>query len=421
MHKKKTLDNGLRVVVAPMEGTKTVTVLVMVGTGSKYETKDINGLSHFVEHMFFKGTKKRPNTLAISEALDSVGGVFNAFTGEEYTGYYAKVDASHLDLALDVISDMYLNSKFSAAEIEREKGVIVGEINMYKDMPMRYVWSVFNELLYGDQPAGWDIAGEEKVVRGFNRKNFVKYLESHYTAKNTVVCVAGATKADEVEEKVKKYFVDMRIDGHLGKLATIEKQSSPAIKLYYKKTDQTHLVFGARAYSRFHKDKYALQLLATILGGNMSSRLFINLRERHGLGYYVHTEADMQSDVGVLVTSTGVDNNKVDQAVKIIAGEYKKIKNKKVSTRELKNVKEYIKGKTLIGLEESDSMANFVCAQELLANEILTAEEIFDRISKVTVDDIQRVAKDIFAPEKLNLAMIGQEKDKKKFESLLKI
>lgn len=418
---KKTLDNGLRVITAPMKGTKTVTVLVMVGTGSKYETKNVNGISHFLEHMFFKGTKKRPNTLAISESLDSVGGVFNAFTGEEYTGYYAKVDMSHLDLALDVISDMYLNSKFASVEIEREKGVIVGEINMCKDMPMEYVWIIFNELLYGDQPAGWSIAGTEKVVRGFNRKHFVNYLNSHYTAKNTIVCVAGAIDSSNVEKKVKEYFTKMREDGHLEPVKTVERQSKPEIITINKKTDQTHLVCGVRAYDRFHKDKYALKLLATILGGNMSSRLFLNLRERNGLGYYVRTEVDTANDVGVLVTSTGVDNSKVEKAVKIILDEYKKIKNKKVSEQELKNAKEYIKGKTLIGLEASDAMANFACAQELLSGEILTTEEIFAKINKVTVSDIQRVARDIFVPAKLNLAMIGPIGNKKKFEKVLEI
>ena len=421
-YKKTTLKNGLRILTVPVKGTKTVTVLVLVGTGSKYETKEINGLSHFLEHMLFKGTKKRPNTLKLIEPLDKIGGQHNAFTGHEYTGYWAKVDAAHLDLALDWVADIYLNSKIEEAEINRERGTILQELNMYLDTPMDYVGNLWTDILYGDQPAGWQLIGAKEVIQSIKRPQFIKYLKEHYSSQNTIIIVAGQISHSSALAKVKKHFKAINKQSVKDKLPVREKQHQPQSLIYYKKTDQTHLCLGARSgYDIFHPDKYALGLLGVILGGNMSSRLYISVRERQGLAYYVSAGAETDTDTGYFVARAGVDNQRVEKAIKTILDEYKKIAQKKVSPAELKKAKEYTKGTTLINMESSDAQASFVAFQELLTKEILTLEEKFAKIEAVTVNDIQRVAQDIFRPEKLNLALIGPFKDKRKFEEILNI
>ncbi|NQV00508.1 MAG: insulinase family protein [Parcubacteria group bacterium] len=421
MYKKTTLKNGLRIITVPAKNTKTAAVLLLVGTGSKYETKEINGLSHFLEHMFFKGTKKRPNTLKLIEPLDQIGGHYNAFTSQEYTGYWAKIDASHLDLALDWVSDIYINSLFDGKEIDRERGTILQELNMIFDIPMNYVGYLWLKLLYEDQPSGWHIVGNENTIKRMQKNDFINYLKNHYSSKNTIIAVAGNINQKETIDKIKKYFQKINCDQVENKLAVKEKQVKPQASIYYKKTDQTHLILGVRAYNIFHPDRYALSILGDILGGYMSSRLFISVRERQGLAYYIKAEADMDTDVGCLVVSSGVDNQKVDKAIKTILEEFKKITKQKVGPKELKKAKDHIKGSALISMESSDEQASFYALQELLTDKILTLEQKFAKIDAVTVNDIQRVAKDIFRPEKLNLALIGPFKDKNRFDKLLKI
>jgi len=401
MFNKKILKNGLRIITAPMAGTKTATVLIAVAAGSKYETKQNNGISHFLEHMFFKGTRKRPSTLAIAEELDKVGGAYNAFTSEEHTGYWAKVDYKHLDLALDVVSDIFLNSKLEEKEIEREKGVITEEINMYQDTPMHYVGILFNKLLYKDQPAGFMIAGIKENIIKFQRKDFLQYLQNHYTAQNTVICLAG-----NIDNNIEKYFKNIKTGRARPKIKVQEKQTKPETLIFHKDTDQTHLCLGVRGYNLFNPDKYVLSVLGILLGGMMSSRLWIAVREREGLAYYVHTDIENQTDTGYLVTQAGVEHNKAEKAIKLILKEYQRIKDENISQKELQKVKDCIKGRMMLELESSDSMASFICGQEILKKEILTSEQIFAKIDQVTAEDIQRVAQDIFQNKKLNLAVI---------------
>jgi len=422
MYKKTTLKNGLRIITLPVKGTKTVSVLVLVGTGSKYETKEINGLSHFLEHMLFKGTKKRPNTLKLIEPLDKIGGQYNAFTGHEFTGYWAKVDAYHLDLALDWVSDIYLNSKIEEAEINRERGTILQELNMILDTPMSYIDDLWTDLLYGNQPAGWQLGGTKEMIQNIKRPQFVKYLKEHYSSQNTIIIVAGQISHSSSLAKVKKYFKAINKQPVKDKLPVREKQHKTKSLIYYKKTDQAHLNLGVRSgYDIFHPDKYALGLLGVILGGNMSSRLWISVRERQGLAYYVSAGVETNTDTGYFVAKAGVDNQRVEKAIKTILGEYKKIAQQKVSPAELNKAKEYTMGTTLINMESSDAQASFVAFQELFTNEILTLEEKFAKIEAVTVNDIQRVAQDIFKPEKLNLALIGPFKDKNRFDKILSL
>lgn len=422
MFRKTTLKNGLRIIMAPKKGTQAVTCLVLVGTGSKYENKKINGISHLLEHLMFKGTNKRPTHLDIAEPLDSVGGVYNAFTGEDYTGYFAKVDSKHFDLALDVISDIYLNSRLDAKEIEKEKGVVVEEINMYYDHPTSHVQEMWTKVLYGDQPAGWDIAGTKESVLGISRQEMADYRENQYNAKNTVVCVAGEIQNEkEIIKKIEKYFSSISNKKTFKKPKVLENQGKPQLILENRKTDQTHFCLGVRAYNSFHPKKYALELLGSILGGMMSSRLFTVVREELGLAYYVRTEISTDPDSGFLVTQAGVDNSKAEKAIEAILKEYKKITEIKVSAKELKKVKDNFKGKMALSLESSDALASFYGSQELLEKEILTPEKIFEKINKVSVNDILKVSKDIFKPEKLNLSLIGPFQNKEDFENILKL
>ena len=423
LYKKTLLDNGLRLITVPIENANSITVLILVGTGSKYETKDINGISHFLEHMFFKGTKKRPTTLKISETLDMVGGEYNAFTSKEVTGFYAKVDKLHYDIAFDWIFDIFLNSKFDEKEMEREKGVIIEEMNMYLDTPTAYVGELWEKLLYGDQPAGWRIIGEKANIISFNREKVVNYYKSHYSPSNIIVSVAGAIDQNIIEEKIKNYFKNIKKSQEQQKIKVKEDQSEPGVLLHYKKTDQTHFCLGVRAYNLFDKRRYALALLSIILGGNMSSRLFIKVRERNGLAYSIHTSVDNATDVGYLVTQAGIDHKNLEKSVKLILQEYKALKDKKITKKELQKAKDYLKGTTSLSLDSSDTQASFYAVQELLERDILTPEEKFKKIDEVSTDDIKNIAEDIFLPEKLNLAVIGpvEEKDNEKLKQLLKL
>ena len=420
MYKKITLKNGLRIIIVPQKSAQTVTVLSLVGVGSKYESKEISGISHFMEHMFFKGTKKRPNKLAIAESLDRIGGVYNAFTGQEYTGYFAKTKSSFFDLALDWVSDIFLNSSLPPKEMEKERGVIIEEINMIYDNPMNYVDILWQRLLYGNQPAGWDIAGTKETVSKINRQELIAYRKKHYLSSNTIVCVAGNIDVTAVAKKVKRSFTKIKDGKPFPKPLVVEQQSNPEVLLQNRPTDQAHLCLGVRGYNLFHPQRYALEVLSSILGGMMSSRLFIEVRERLGLAYYIRTESSLDPDTGFLVTQAGVDNKNVKKAIITILKEYKKLAQKKVPLKELNKVKNNIKGKMAIAMEPSDAKASFFAGQELLENRILTPEEIYKRIDQVSQDDILAVARDIFQPRKLNLALIGPFEKKDQFEKLLK-
>lgn len=422
MFRKITLKNGLRILVVPQKNSQSVTALALVGTGSKYETKDTSGISHFLEHMYFKGTKKRPSPLAVAETMDKLGGVFNAFTSEEYTGYYAKVASSQSGEALEWVSDIYLNSFLPAREIEKERKVIMEEINMYLDTPMLYVGELWKSLLYGNQPAGWDVAGTKESVSKISRQQLLDYMNSQYVAGNTIVCLSGKVSLSQAEALIGKHFSNIKTSQKMQKPQVIEKQTKPEVLLRFKETDQTHLILGVRTfYNLFHSRRHAAELLGVILGGMMSSRLFSEIRERLGLAYYVRTTVEADTDTGYLGAMTGVDNSRVEKAVKSILKEYKKISDTKVSVNELKKAKDNLKGKLSISLETSDAKAFFYSGQELLENKIMTPEEIFRKIDKVSVSDILKVARDIFREDRMNLALIGPFKDKGKFQRLLKL
>ena len=422
MHKsnKILLKNNLRVISVPMADALTTTILILVDAGSEYETRKNNGVSHFLEHMCFKGTEKRLSSLDITSELDAVGAAYNAFTSNQYTGYYAKVQPKYFDEILDIISDIYLNPVFNQREIEKERGVIIEEINMYEDLPMRRVQEFFTNLLYGDQPAGWDIAGKKEIIRRINRNDFIEYQKNHYLGKSTIVVVTGNFNEKEAVKKIESAFSGIRTGKKIQKLKTVESQKSPRIFLKMKETDQAHLVVGVRAFDIFDKRKYAINLLADILGGGMSSRLFQKLREEMGAAYYVKSEADLLSDHGFLTASAGVDNNKVSEAIKAVVEEFERLVKEPIEKEELQRVKDRCVGGLIMGLETSDQLAGFYGGQEIITKKIVSPEETIKKIQAVKVEEISAVAKDIFKNNKLNLAIIGPFKEKPRFEQILK-
>lgn len=419
---KHVLENGLRVVTIPMKNAQTVAVEILVEAGSKYENRRNNGISHFLEHMMFKGTKKRPSTKIITELFDSVGGEYNAFTGKEQTGYWVKVPSKHFEMALDVVSDLYLNPLLDQKEINTERGVILQEAAMYRDTPMRYVWDVFEELLYGDQPAGWNIIGTEQNIKEMNRKDFNDYRKRMYMPKSTVVSIAGNFNPDKALSLIESCFKSKDNNNRKAtKKKVIQRQTKPALKIFQKDTDQTHLLLGFRGPHMFSADRHAAVLLGTVLGGGMSSRAFINIRERHGLTYYIDAGTDMATDAGYLFVAASVKHENLGKAIDLILKELNKLDQKSVSQKELAKAKEYLKGKTLMSLESTNMVTSFFGNQELFRKKIQSHTKLFEKIDKVTPTDILNVAKKIIKNNKLNLAVVGPHKDESALQSFLNI
>lgn len=419
--KKEILQSGLPFITMPQAGSTMATLIFMVGTGSKYESRKQAGISHFLEHMYFKGTAKRPTTLAIAEYLDEVGAEYNAFTGKEYTAYYAKVPTMHLARAFDFLADALLHSKFPAAEIKREKGVVVEEMKMYQDTPMEYVSEIFEELLYPNQPAGRLVLGYEDSVRAMTRKDFLDYQASQYVAGNSVLCLAGGFDRKEASQLANKYFAAFRQGQAQGKEPVQERsQRGPGLLLRTKKTDQTHLCLGWRSFDLLHPARYALEVLSAIAGGSMSSRLFISVRERLGLCYYISSKNELYTDSGYFMVQAGVDSGRVEQAILVVQKEIAKLVKQNIGSKEIKKAKEYLKGKILMAIETSDNLASELAQEYTLTGEIMTIDEIFAKIDQVKASDLRRLAGTIFRPEKINLSVIGPEKNKQKFARLLK-
>ena len=420
MFTKTKLENGLRIITAPMQGTNTITVLVLCGTGSDYESREIGGISHFLEHMFFKGTTKRPHPDMVKNELDSIGSISNAFTSHEITGYHIKAAKSYLDQSLDLLADIYKNSQLAAEEIERERQVIIEEMHKDRDTPTLYIWWIWERLLYGDQPAGWDVIGEEKVIRALTRDDFVNYFTHQYVAGNTAVVVAGNFDEQKTIETIKTLFADVRATAPVrSKPATMETQTGPGLAIEYKETDQTHLALGFRGLDANHPHRYAAEVLATLLGGSWSARMWDRIREKLGLAYTVWSAHESYSNRGYLITYAGVDHPNVEKTIRAALEEYKNICTAPVSEQELKRVKDYIRGTTLISLEQSNAVASFVGTEEMVTGNPLTVDEVFAKLDAVTADDLCAVAREIIRADKLNLAMIGPWKDDSVFKKII--
>jgi predicted Zn-dependent peptidase len=413
------LDNGLRILTAPMDSAQSVTCAILLAAGSRYETPETNGIAHFAEHMFFKGTERRPTARDISMEIDGIGGEFNAFTSKEYTGYYVKCAAESRDIALDVLVDMLRHSKFDPDEIEREKGVIIEEMNMYYDTPRDFIGGVYEELLYGDQPLGWDIIGRKETVRDASRETFTGYVDHWYRPSRMVVGVGGKI-GDGLHDRVAELLGDLD-EAETGGPEPIKlaPQNGAKVKVHTKTSDQAHVCIGVHSYPLEHPDRYVLQVLSTVLGGGMSSRLFTEVRERRGLAYYVYGLNHSYTDAGSLYAQAGVDINRIDDAISTIAGELRKIADESVPAAELEKAKSFAKGRFVLQLETSQGLIMFGLRRETLESMTPDPEEILGEITKVTADDVSRVAQDLIDKESVNLAVIGPFDDAERFEQLL--
>jgi predicted Zn-dependent peptidase len=416
---RQTLPNGLRVLTAPMPQAQSVTCFIMLAAGSRYETKDTNGIAHFAEHMFFKGTERRPTARDIAGEIDTIGGEFNAFTSKEYTGYYVRCAAESRDVALDVLVDMLRHSKFDQEEIDREKGVIIEEMNMYLDTPRDLVDNVYEEVLYGDQPLGWMVIGHKEAVQAATRETFLDYLGRWYTPPRMVVGIGGKIDG-ELLPQLQELLGDM--DGsNPGDPPPVEilVADKPRIKVHQKESDQAHLCIGVPSYPLSHPDRYVLHVLAMVLGGGMSSRLFTEVRERRGLAYYIFGVNHSYTDAGTLYSQAGVDIKRIDEAVTTIADELKRIADEPVPTDELEKAKSFSKGRFVLQIESPQGMIQFGLRREVLEGGAVEPQELLDGIEAVSAEDVQRVAQDIIAQNKLALAVIGPFEDQERFEKLL--
>lgn len=417
---KKVLKNGLRLITVPMKDSQSAIAMVLVEAGSDYESKEINGLSHFLEHMCFKGTTNRTGE-EINYDLDSLGAESNAFTGDEVTGYYAKAHSKKVGKILDIVSDMYLNPTFPEHDIEIEKGVIMEEINMYKDMPSRVAWYVWEELLYGDQPAGRTTLGPKENIKKFTREDFVKYHQTHYMPQKTTVVVAGNIDNKIILKQVEEKF-GLAENTKITKKPKVKiSQKTPAVKIENKKSDQSHIRIGFHAFKLGDKRNAALRVAKVILGSGMSSRLFKKMRDELGMCYYTRAMLNNGADSGNFLVGAGVGSARAEEAVSVIIDEFKKLRDEEITEKELKKAKEFIMGNMATSHETSEAWADFFGFQEIMNQDIRNLKQLEKEIKAVTVSDIKKVLKQVFKNEKLNLAIVGPHKDGSKFKKLLKV
>jgi predicted Zn-dependent peptidase len=419
VYQRNVLSNGLRVLTAPLEHAQSVTCYIMLAAGSRYENETNRGIAHFAEHMFFKGTERRPTAKDIALEVDRFGGEFNAFTSKEYTGYYIRCAGEQRDQALDVLVDMIRNSKFDSEELEREKGVIIEEMNMYFDTPRDYVSSVYDELLFGDNPLGWETLGTKETITATTRETFIDYLTSWYKPARMVVGVAGMT-GDDLLPRLEELLGDID-PGDTGtpEPAAVERSSTPKVRIHAKDSDQANVCLGVPSYPIDHPDRYALQLLGTVLGTGMSSRLFLEVRERRGLAYYVYAVNSSYTDSGTLVSQAGVDLKRADEAVGVIAKEFKRMADEAVPADELEKARALAKGRFVLQTESPNGLLLFGLRREVLEGAAAEPSELLAGLDAVTVEDVQRVAQDVIGNEGLRLAMIGPFDDAAPFEQLL--
>lgn len=416
------LANGVRLITVPISSMESATVTVWVGVGSRYENPKVSGISHFLEHMVFKGSKKRPTAKEIAEAVDSIGGEFNASTSKEWTNFYIKAGKFNMETAFDVLSDMVLNPILRKDDLEREKGVIVEEIGMYEDTPMWKVPDLFENLSFKGNELGRDIIGKRKTVKALTTKNFDDYRKRHYGANTIVVTVAGGVTRAKAKSLTKKYFSDLKKIKNQSINRFQSKQKSPGILLSSQKKEQAHFVLGFLGSSRKSKGQYTEQILSTILGSGMSSRLFTEVREKRGLAYSVRASLERYIDTGYLEIYAGVDPKRADLAVKTVLEQCYGVINGEhpITKDELEKAKEYIKGHVALSLEDTKAINAFFGTRELFGEKLETPEEIYKKVDAVTIKEVETVAKKFFKPENLNLAIIGPFTSKEKFKKLLK-
>lgn len=409
MFERYFLPNNTEVVLVPQQDTRSITVLIMYPVGSRYESDKMQGVSHYIEHLMFKGTERRKNTQILTREIDRLGAEYNAFTGKEYTGYYIKTDAEYSRTALDILSDMLFHSTFDPKEMEREKPVIVEELRMYKDNPVMNIDNVFEDLMYDGSPLGRDIGGTERHVMGYKRDDVLAFKKKFYDPANMVVVVAG--KIDErVKEMIGGYFCIPHGEKRKERQFQPFSLGKKHLEVQEKKTDQAQLIMGFPGFSYTAKEKTAETVMNTIFGGSMSSRLFIQIRERRGLAYVIRSGSDHFRDTGYAYVRAGLDAKNINQAITVIKQEIQKLVTKGVTRQELTDAKTHIRGALTLSLEDSSSQASWYAKQALFAKKIETPEEILAKVDEVSNADIQRVAKRIFDLKKMRLAVIGDIK-----------
>ena len=418
-YEKKTLANGLRLVTAPMPEAQSVSCFFMFAAGSRYETRETNGIAHFTEHMLFKGTERRPTARELAGEIDAIGADSNAFTSKEYTGYYIRCAADVAETALDVLVDMVRNSKFDADEIEREKGVILEELNMYLDTPRDLIDNLYEEVLYGDQPLGWMVIGHKDAIQGARRDTFLDYTRRFYTPSRLVIGLGGKFD-DALLRQLEEKLGDLGGDGAEGPPPVeVAAEGHPQVRLETKESEQAHLCIGVPSYPLKHPDRYVLHLLATVLGGGMSSRLWTEVRERRGLAYYVFGINHSYTDTGSLYSQAGVDIDRIDDAVTTIRDELRRIADEPVPADELEKARNYAKGRFVLQLESPHGLITFAVRREVLEGQIAEPEEVTAGLDAVTAEDIQRVAREVVAGNGMRLAVIGPFDDAERFEKIL--
>ncbi len=422
MYHLTTLRNGIPLVTIPLDGAKSVTILILVKVGSRYEDRRTNGLSHFVEHLMFKGTTKRPQTKMIAETLDGYGAEYNAFTNKDHTGYYIKLRSDRAHEAADILRDMLFHSLFKSEELERERLVIFEEIKMYDENPLMELEDIFEETMYGDTPLGWKIAGNKQRVGSVKRQDVMNFVRTHYTPRNLAVICSGDVR-DELRATIAELFggEGLRMKPSVNKFpAYRHNQRAPKIFAKEKKLEQVQLGLGFEGgFSYTAKDRYAAGVLATILGGSMSSRLFTEVRERRGLCYFIRASIASYHDAGNFFIHSGLDAARVEPALKVIVQELKKTAQTGVSPAELKRAQDYLIGKKTLSLEDSENVAQTYANGLVLAGKITEPEEQFKHIAAVTATQVQAVAKKIFKPAKATLAIIGPKIDIQKYKKIL--
>ena len=418
MYSVSKLKNGITLLKVPVRGAPSVTVLALFPVGSRYEDKNFAGAAHFVEHMIFKGTERRPQATDISRTLDALGADYNAFTSKDYTGYYIKIAAEKQAVAYDILSDVIYHSIFVADEVEKEKGAIVEELRMYKDNPSMAIDMLFDKLLFGDTPLGWDIGGTEDTVRGFTRDQLNDYYQSHYSPKNTLLVLAGAISSSS-EKKIASFFKEKKVSKE-AKDASHYKKSfvhfewpkkplplAERVLVEEKKLDQAQLILGFPGLPNDHADRFTASILLNILGGGMSSRLFVEVREKRGLAYMIRAGSTSFRDVGVISIQAGLDPSRLFEALQVIKAEVERIAKEPVTEEELNNAKTSLAGRLALGLEDSSAQAEWYGKQVLFNAKINLPRGVVEKLNKVTVKDVQKLAERLLVSPEMRLAIIG--------------
>jgi predicted Zn-dependent peptidase len=416
---KKIYPNGLTLLTVPVPTAASVTMSIFVKAGSRYEEARLNGISHYLEHVHFKGTKKYPTTKILSEVVDSIGGEFNANTGKEHTQYYISAAKQHLPIIFDVLTELIKNPTFVEKELEREKGVILEEINMYKDNPQIHVETLFEETLWPNTPLGRDIAGTAEKVKAITRQDVINYRTKWYQPENMIIALAGNFSQTEVEKYVEKNWLNVK-NKKVGKWISVKPSpKGPTLKIQNKSTEQAHMFVGFPAYAYDLRKNYPLKVLSAILGAGLSSRLFIQIRERKGLAYYVTSSTENYLDTGTFYVKSGLKISSAPEALEMILKELKKVREKGITRAELKKAKEQIKGRVALSLENTHEKLDWCLGQEAFTKKIVSLEKTFEILDKVKLEDVLKVAREIIRNDRLHVAIIGPFPDKSVFEKRL--